>query len=100
MMGGKEFQPRGQFEKHKTRADWMKTHLKPSNTPGGSIYTRVMEPGPQNHNKDGVLGPNSIIVVYMDPLGLAVKQAPVQSPLRPLHLEHRSNTWRIMGLSV
>ena len=29
----------------------------------------VMELGPQNHNGDGLLGPNSIIVVYMDPLG-------------------------------
>ena len=25
--------------------------------------------GPQNHNGDGLLGPNSIIVVYMGPLG-------------------------------
>ena len=28
-----------------------------------------MELGPQNHNGDGLSGPNSIIVVYMDPLG-------------------------------
>ena len=28
-----------------------------------------MELGPQNHNGDGLLGLNSIIVVYMDPLG-------------------------------
>ena len=28
-----------------------------------------MELGPQNHNRDGLLGPNSIMVVYMDPLG-------------------------------
>ena len=28
-----------------------------------------MELGPQNRNGDGLLGPNSIIVVYMDPLG-------------------------------
>ena len=28
-----------------------------------------MELGPQNHNEDGLVGPNSIIVVYMDPLG-------------------------------
>ena len=25
-----------------------------------------MELGPQNHNRDGLLGPHSIIVVYMD----------------------------------
>ena len=36
----------------------------------GSIYTTIMELGPQNHNGDGLLGPNSIIVVYMDPLGI------------------------------
>ena len=36
----------------------------------GSIYTTIMELGPQNHNGDGLLGPDSIIVVYMDPLGL------------------------------
>ena len=29
-----------------------------------------MELGPQNQNGDGLLGANSIIVVYMDPLGI------------------------------
>ena len=38
-------------------------------SPRGSIYTTIMELGPQNHNGDGLLGTNSIIVVYMDPLG-------------------------------
>ena len=33
------------------------------------MYTTIMELGPQSHNGDGLLGPNSIIVVYMDPLG-------------------------------
>ena len=28
-----------------------------------------MELGPQNPSGDGLLGPNSIMVVYMDPLG-------------------------------
>ena len=28
-----------------------------------------MELGPQSRNRDGLLGPNSRIVVYMDPLG-------------------------------
>ena len=28
-----------------------------------------MELGLKNHNGDGLLGPNSIMVVYMDPLG-------------------------------
>ena len=37
--------------------------------PRGSIYTTILELGPQNHNGDGLLGANSIIVVYMDPLG-------------------------------
>ena len=29
----------------------------------------MVELGPQNHNADALLGANSIIVVYMDPLG-------------------------------
>ena len=29
-----------------------------------------MELGPQNHTGDGLLGASSIIVVYMDPLGV------------------------------
>ena len=37
----------------------------------GSIYTTIMGLGPQNHNGDGLLGLNSIIVVYMDPLGIS-----------------------------
>ena len=37
--------------------------------PRGSIYTPIMELGSQSHSGDGLLGPNSIIVVYMDPLG-------------------------------
>ena len=39
-----------------------------------SIYTTMMELGPQNHNKDGLLGPNSTMVVHMDPLGKQVVQ--------------------------
>ena len=31
-----------------------------------------MEFGCKNHNGDGLLGPNSIIVLYMDPLGVAL----------------------------
>ena len=38
--------------------------------PRGSIYTTIAESGPQNHKEDGLLGPRSIIVVYMDPLGM------------------------------
>ena len=41
-------------------------------SPRGSIYTTIttiMELDPQNHNGDGLLGPNSTMVVYMDPLG-------------------------------
>ena len=29
-----------------------------------------MEPGHQNHSKDGLLGPNSIMVLSLDPLGI------------------------------
>ena len=37
--------------------------------PKGSINSATMELGPQDHNRDGLLGPSSIMVVYMDPLG-------------------------------
>ena len=33
------------------------------------IDTPIMELGSQNHNGDGLSGPNSKMVVYMDPLG-------------------------------
>ena len=32
----------------------------------------MMELGYQNHNGDDLLGPNSTIVVYMDPLGKVI----------------------------
>ena len=44
--------------------------------PRGSIYTTIMELDPKSHNGDGLLGPNSIMVVYVDPVG--------KEPLRPL----------------
>ena len=33
--------------------------------PRGSTYTTMMELGPGNHNKDGLMGPNSRRVVYI-----------------------------------
>ena len=37
----------------------------------GSIYTTtMMESGSQNQTKQGFWGPSSIMVVFMDPLGL------------------------------
>ena len=33
------------------------------------MYTATMEPGPQDHNRHGLLGPSSVMVAYMDPLG-------------------------------
>ena len=39
------------------------------NFPTGSINTTIMELGPKSHNGDGLSGLNSIIAVYMDPLG-------------------------------
>ena len=39
----------------------------------GSICTTMMEFVPQNRSRDGFFGPNSIMVVHMDPLG---KQEP------------------------
>ena len=39
--------------------------------PRGSIHTTILELAPQNHNRDGLLVPSSIMVVYMAPLGLS-----------------------------
>ena len=36
---------------------------------GPYILTTIVELGPQNNTKDGLLGPNSIAAVYIDPLG-------------------------------
>ena len=36
--------------------------------PRGPIYTTTTELSPQNHSRNGLLGPKSIMVVYMDPL--------------------------------
>ena len=38
--------------------------------PRGSIYTTIMELGPERPSPLWFWGPNSIIVMYMDPLGL------------------------------
>ena len=49
------------------KAEGMYVHLHDcliKSKPRGSIYTTIMELGSQNHNRDGLLGPNSIIVVY------------------------------------
>ena len=43
--------------------------MEPSN-PRGSIYTTIMELGPKRPSPLWFWGPNSIIVVYMDPLGI------------------------------
>ena len=48
-----------------------------------------MELGPQNHNGDGLLGPNSIIVVYVDPLGITNLLTPPMLQAGP----HVSLTW-------
>ena len=48
---------------------WKHQLLGGNSKPRGSRNTTIMESGPQNHNGDGLLGANSIIVVYMDPLG-------------------------------
>ena len=40
--------------------------------PRGSIYTTSMELGPKDHPYYGFRGPTSVMVVYMDPLGIAV----------------------------
>ena len=40
--------------------------------PRGSIYSTIMELGPQRPSILWLWGPNSIMVVYMEPLGFEV----------------------------
>ena len=47
-----------------------------SKFPRGSIYTTIMELGPKRPSPSWFRGPNSIIVVYMDPLGFGVAAGP------------------------
>ena len=50
------------------------------NLPRGSMYTTIMELSPQNQNRDGLSGPNSIMVVYMEPLGFEVYSRIIHKP--------------------
>ena len=36
-----------------------------------SIYTTVRGSGPHTHTIEGIMGPNALVVVYVDPLGLS-----------------------------
>ena len=61
------FQLSGFYYKRRHRAKG--AFWSPCTIPRGSMYTTIMELDPQNHSGDGLSGPNSIMVVYMDPLG-------------------------------
>ena len=37
----------------------------------------MMELGPKSHSGDGLLGPDSILVVYLDPLGIIIIWLPL-----------------------
>ena len=54
----------------------------PVQSPEGPYTLPSMELGPQNHNGDGLLGANSTIVVYMDPLGSCFKNSSVVARMR------------------
>ena len=58
-----------------------------------------MELGPEIHNGDGLLGPNSIMVVYMDPLGNHWGGAPNYSIviLKP-ESTHIAQTQAVLGV--
>ena len=45
--------------------------------PRGSTNTPIME---LNHSRDGLLGPNSIMVVYLDPLGYRSLKGTLKEP--------------------
>ena len=52
-----------------------------------------MESGPKNHNGDGLPGRNSIMVIYMDPLGY--QEGTFDLCLSVLHFTY----WRVGGVS-
>ena len=63
--------------------------------PRGSIYTTIMELGSKRPSPLWFSGPNSIIVVYMDPLGLLMVKASTREdflfqelPMRFVYLFH------------
>ena len=51
--------------------------------PRGSIYTAIMELGPKRPSPLWFLGPNSIIVVYVDPLGWQELDPYIPSRIHP-----------------
>ena len=52
-----------------SRAKDARAHPFLESFPRGSIYTTIMELGPKRPSPLWFWGPNSIMVVYMDPLG-------------------------------
>ena len=51
--------------------------------PRGSIYTTIRKLGPQIPYLEGVMGPTSVMVVYVDPLGIVSPRADINSKLLP-----------------
>ena len=44
----------------------------------GSIYTTIRELGPKSLTKERIMGPNSLMVVYVDPLGVSTVTGSVE----------------------
>ena len=59
-----------------------------------------MELGPKNHNGDGLLGPNSIVVVYMDPLALGFKYHHPKHWVHRLRIKRQRNCLHLINESA
>ena len=59
-----------------------------------------MELGPENHNGDGLLEPNSIVVVYMDPLNHHLGSQLLQLPSLSYDQKSRTQIKQELHLSI
>ena len=66
-----------------------------SNYNRGFVYTTIMELGSQNHNGDGLPGPNSTMVV--DPLSIKASVEGIFSLLSQISLkpQHNPLNWKV-----
>ena len=66
--------------------------LPPASLVRGSIYTTIRKSGPKHRTIEGSMGPNSLMVVYVDPLGQSVsliQKRTTSTALKPLAIAER-----------
>ena len=68
-----------------------------SNYNRGFVYTTIMELGSQNHNRDGLSGPNPTMVVSisMDPLSIKASVEGILPLLSQISLKPQHNPFKL-----